>query len=95
MVTKNSPLSRLVSGYKESPQILLNVKVREKKDFSHFPEILDSMARIKDSLGHEGRIDLRFSGTEPLARIMIEGKDKNQIRTDAEMMVAVISKYLG
>lgn len=95
MVTKKSPLSQLISGYKESPQILLSIKVREKKDFSHFPEILNSMARIKDSLGHEGRLDLRFSGTEPLARIMIEGKDKNQIRTEAEIIAGVISKYLG
>jgi len=95
MVTKNSPLSRLVSGFKESPQILLNVKVREKKDFNHFPEIINTMSQIKDSLGQEGRIDLRFSGTEPLARIMIEGKDNNQIRTEAENMSTVISKYLG
>ncbi len=95
MVTKNTPLSKLASGYKESPQILLSVKVTKKEDFGHFPEILNTMGRIKDSLGHEGRFDLRFSGTEPLARIMIEGKDENQIRTEAENMAAVISKYLG
>ena len=95
MVTKNAPLSRLVSGYKESPQILLNVEVATKEDFSQFPEILNTMGRIKDSLGDEGRLDLRFSGTEPLARIMIEGKDENQIQTEAENMAAVISKYLG
>lgn len=95
MVTKNTPLSKLVSGYKASPQILLNVKVAKKEDFSHFPEILNIMDRIKDSLGNEGRLDLRFSGTEPLARIMIEGKDEKQIRADAENMAAVISKYLG
>ena len=95
MVTKNTPLSKLVSGYKESPQILRNVEVAKKEDFSHFPEILNIMDRIKDSLGNEGRLDLRFSGTEPLARIMIEGKDEKQIRADAENMAAVISKYLG
>jgi len=95
MVTKNFPLSKLVSGYKESPQILKNVKVREKKDFSHFPEILNSMARIEESLGQDGRIDLRYSGTEPLARVMIEGMDINQIRSDAETMAAVITKHLG
>lgn len=95
MVTKNTPLSKLVSGYKASPQILRNVEVAKKEDFSHFPEILNIMDRIKDSLGNEGRLDLRFSGTEPLARIMIEGKDEKQIRADAENMAAVISKYLG
>jgi phosphoglucosamine mutase len=95
MVTKNTPLSKLASGYKESPQILLNVEVAKKEDFSHFPEILNTMGRIKDSLGHKGRFDLRFSGTEPLVRIMIEGKDKNQIRAEAENMAAIISKYLG
>ncbi len=95
MVLKNTPLSKLVSGYKESPQILRNVEVAKKEDFSHFPEILNIMDRIKDSFGNEGRLDLRFSGTEPLARIMIEGKDEKQIRADAENMAAVISKYLG
>lgn len=95
MVTKNTPLSKLVSGYKASPQILRNVEVAKKEDFSHFPEILNIMDRIKDSLGNEGRLDLRFSGTEPLARIMIEGKDEKQIRADAENMAAVILKYLG
>lgn len=95
MVTKNSPLSQLVEGYKESPQILLNVKVAEKKDFNQFPEIIDTLSRVKDSLGQEGRIDLRYSGTEPLARIMIEGKDEAQIRTAAENMATVISKHLG
>ena len=94
-MTKNTPLSKLVSGYKESPQILRNVEVAKKEDFSHFPEILNIMNRIKDSLGNEGRLDLRFSGTEPLARIMIEGKDEKQIRAEAENMAAVISKYLG
>ncbi len=95
MVTKNTPLSKLASGYKESPQILLNIEVAKKEDFSHFPEILNTMGRIKDSLGNKGRFDLRFSGTEPLVRIMIEGKDKNQIRAEAENMAAIISKYLG
>ena len=94
MVTKNTPISKLVSDYKECPQILLNVEVKKKEDFSHFPEILNTMGRIKDSLGHEGRLDLRFSGTEPLARIMIEGKDAHQIRAEAENMAVVISKYL-
>lgn len=95
MVTKNTPLSKLVSGYKESPQILRNVEVAKKEDFSHFPEILNLMDRIKDSLGNEGRLDLRFSGTEPLARIMIEGKNEKQIQAEAENMAAVILKYLG
>jgi phosphoglucosamine mutase len=95
MVTKKSPLSLLISDYKESPQILLNVEVAKKEDFAHFPEIFNTMDRIKERLGFEGRLDLRFSGTEPLARIMIEGKDENQIRADAENMAAVILKYLG
>ena len=58
MVTKNTPLSKLVSGYKESPQILRNVEVAKKEDFSHFPEILNTMDRIKESLGDEGRIEI-------------------------------------
>lgn len=95
MVSNNAALSKLVSDFSECPQILLNVMVSKKEDFSRFPEIMDTMGRIEDRLGEEGRINLRYSGTEPLARIMIEGTDKGQIQTDAELMAAVISKYLG
>jgi phosphoglucosamine mutase len=95
LVSNNTSLSELVSDYKECPQILLNVSVTKKEDFNLFPEIVDTITQIKNRLGNEGRINVRYSGTEPLARVMIEGLDKKQIQTDAENMAAVISKFLG
>ena len=53
------------------------------------------MGRIENKLGREGRLNVRFSGTEPLARIMIEGKDSAQIQTDAQLIADVITKYMG
>lgn len=95
IATQNAPLSRLVENYKEYPQILVNVQVGEKIDFKKFPEIIKTMEEIKDRLGDTGRLNLRYSGTEPLARVMIEGTDKEQVQQYAQQMADVISKHLG
>lgn len=95
MTEYNLPLSRMVEDYEEFPQILKNVPVRKKVDFNHFPEILKTKEHIEDQLESSGRIELRYSGTEPLARIMIEGRDSVQIKGYAQKMADTISKYLG
>jgi phosphoglucosamine mutase len=95
MTEYNLPLSRMVEDYEEFPQILKNVPVRKKVDFNHFPEIIKTKEHIEGQLESSGRIDLRYSGTEPLARIMIEGQDSVQIKGYAQKMAETISKYLG
>jgi len=95
MATQNVPLSRLIEDFKEYPQVLVNVQVGKKIDFNRFPEIIKTMEEIEDRLGDTGRLNLRYSGTEPLARIMIEGTDKEQIQHYARQMADVISKHLG
>lgn len=89
------PLSNLVRDFKEFPQILANVRVREKIDFNEFPEIITVAEEIKNQLRNAGRLDIRYSGTEPLARVMIEGKDRKQIEDYAQRLTEVIAKYLG
>ena len=95
MAAYNLPLSKLVEDLEEYPQILLNVPVRKKTDFDQFPEIINAKEKIEKRLGDSGRLNVRYSGTEPVARVMIEGQDKGEIEDYASQMASVISKYLG
>lgn len=95
IVSRNTSLSELVKDFKEFPQILLNVRVTRKEDFNQFPEIKNAMDEIKKELADSGRLHLRYSGTEPVARIMIEGQDRGQIENQAQKMALLIERYLG
>lgn len=95
IVSRNTSLSELVKDFKEFPQILLNVRVTRKEDFNQFPEIKNAMDEIKKELADSGRLYLRYSGTEPVARIMIEGQDRGQIENQAQKMALLIERYLG
>jgi phosphoglucosamine mutase len=95
LLERGRPLSELAAGCGEYPQILVNVKVVRKADFGEFPEIGRTAEGIRAALGEDGRLDLRYSGTEPLARIMIEGQDRREIETHAGRLAEVIRKHLG
>jgi len=95
MAAQDLPLSKLVENFKEFPQLLVNVRVLRKVEFSRFPEIMNTMKEIESSLGESGRINIRYSGTEPVVRIMIEGPDKAEIESCARQMADAIHKYLG
>jgi phosphoglucosamine mutase len=95
MAAKDVPLSKLVEEYQEFPQILLNVRVKTKTDFRRFPEIMDKMNEIEEKLGASGRLHVRFSGTEPLARIMIEGQHQAEIEDYAQQVAGLIAKHLS
>jgi phosphoglucosamine mutase len=95
MLEREMPLSELASGCREYPQILVNVRVVRKADFEEFPEIVRTAERIRTALGEDGRLDLRYSGTEPLARIMIEGREREEIETHAGHLAEAIRKNLG
>lgn len=95
MLASGSTLSELAKKLKEFPQVLMNVKVREKVDFQQYPEIVRVLDEIRGKLQGVGRLDVRYSGTEPLARVMIEGEEQAQIEELARRMTGVIAKYLG
>ncbi len=92
---RNGRLSRLVDGLELYPQTLRNTVVREKADFDSVPGLTELVSRVEHTLGHEGRILLRYSGTEPLARIMIEGRDLVEIETMAKEIGDLIDRHLG
>ncbi len=95
MVDRNSSISELVRDFEEYPQILLNVNVSRKDDFHLYPEIMNAVDEIEKDLGQSGRFNLRYSGTEPLARIMIEGESQEQIETHARRLARIIQEKLG
>ncbi len=89
------PLSRLAAGLESYPQLIRNVRVREKVPFESLPAVLESRGRVTRALGAAGRLVLRYSGTEPLARIMIEGRERSHIEALAEELAAVIDDEIG
>jgi phosphoglucosamine mutase len=95
MLAAQLSFSGLAGGLKEFPQVLHDVRVREKLDFKLYPEIIQTMDEIKAALAGAGRLDVRYSGTESLARVMIEGEDLGRIEVLAGRMTSVIGKYLG
>jgi phosphoglucosamine mutase len=91
----NMPLSKLANIMKVYPQVLINVKVKRKPDISSVPEIKQTIDRAEAALGEDGRILVRYSGTEPLVRVMAEGKDQSEIEKQAGNIAGVIEKILN
>lgn len=95
MTHEYTPLHALTEGFQRFPQILVNVKVREKRPFIDVPAVQDLAAKTETILGDKGRLLLRYSGTEPLARVMIEGENHSEIARLARDLAAVIREQLG
>jgi phosphoglucosamine mutase len=91
----NKTLAELVAGFQRYPQVLVNVRVREKKPFADLPAVRELAQRIELELGDRGRLLLRYSGTEPLARVMIEGETEGEVKSQANALAAAIQDELG
>ena len=95
MAEEGKSLQELTEGFRTFPQILINVDVREKRPFAEVESIRSAAQHIEASLGSRGRLLLRYSGTEPLARVMIEGESQTEIEKLAQDLASVIGKALG
>ncbi len=95
MADNGGPLSKLVRDLEEYPQLLVNVPVSRKPDFGEFPEIGEALESVRVRLGGDGRFDLRYSGTEPLARVMVEAKSPTLVETCAREIAEAVRKKLG
>ena len=95
MKDEGRSLTELTCGFVRYPQILVNVKVREKVPFESVPAIANRTQQVQRELGDRGRLLLRYSGTEALARVMIEGEDEAQVRTSANTLADVIRAEIG
>jgi phosphoglucosamine mutase len=88
-------LADLASELTTFPQVLLNVRVRERAELRSVPAIAAVIERVEGLVAGHGRLLIRYSGTEPLLRVMLEGKEQNQIRAWAQDIVDVVKAELG
>ncbi|MEW6320058.1 MAG: phosphoglucosamine mutase [Acidobacteriota bacterium] len=77
------------------PQVLVNVRVKARTDFRANPAIADAIARLESRLDGHGRLLVRYSGTEPLLRIMLEGRDQQEIQAWARELADTVKAHLG
>ena len=95
MASENRPFSALVEGLREYPQLLLNVPVVKKVEFDKIPEINQAIEDVKRELTGRGRLNVRYSGTELLARVMVEAQDSDQVTRCGRQVADTIAKHLG
>ena len=79
MADSGKELSELAGELVTYPQVLVNVRVKQRTDLATVPAIVSTMRRVEEQLSGNGRLLVRYSGTEPLLRIMLEGKDDAEI----------------
>jgi phosphoglucosamine mutase len=95
MVRTGKPLADLVGDLKVFPQTIRNVRVREKAPFAEIPAVQAAITAAERELDGNGRVVVRYSGTEALARVMIEAESKEQIDRLAQSIVGSIQSALG
>jgi phosphoglucosamine mutase len=95
MKQENKPISELAACMKTYPQVLVNVKVKHRHDLATIPEIAKHMAEVEKKLDGTGRLLVRYSGTEPKVRVMIEGEDQDEIKRLADDLAVLIKEKLG
>lgn len=88
-------LSEMAAGFERFPQLIHNVRVREKVPFDRLPDVLEVRKNVEKDLDGSGRLVLRYSGTEPLARIMIEGRDRSRIEALAQQLAEALTQAVG
>ena len=96
LVETKKPLSELASVMEVLPQALVNAKVpnHKKESYMEYPEIADAIAVLEKKFNGEGRVLIRPSGTEPLVRVMIEGKDQKVIDEEAKKLAELITNTM-
>jgi phosphoglucosamine mutase len=95
MADTGRELADLASELVTYPQVLVNVRVKEKKDLRSVPAVAAAMERVEGRLAGQGRLLVRYSGTEPLLRVMLEGKDQQEIQAWASEIATTVREHLG
>jgi len=95
MQAGGQPLSQLRLGMRKYPQLLVNLKVRERIPLDQLPEVMETVKAVEKELGLNGRILLRYSGTEPKIRLLVETRDEALLQPVAERVLAPIRKHLA
>ncbi len=87
-----SELSRVMAVF---PQVLLNIDVKNKPEIENVPQIMEVIRSVEDHLGQKGRVLVRYSGTQPLCRVMVEGLHEDETRRYCQQIADVVKATLG
>ena len=88
-------LDELTADLHVYPQKLVNVRIREKKQLTELPSVAREIRLVEEALGGAGRVLVRFSGTEPLARVMVEGPDMAGVENYTARIAEAIRREMG
>ncbi len=95
MLERGRPLGELKQVMTRLPQALINVKVTRRADFESAPRVREAIRGVTADLGDRGRVVVRYSGTEPLVRVMVEGEEAAHVQACAENIATAIREELG
>ena len=95
MARTDKPLAELVADMKVFPQEIKNVHVREKIPFERLSGVMETIGRAESELGGNGRVVVRYSGTEKLARVMIEAESEAEMRRHTDAIAHAIQQAIG
>lgn len=95
LVSLKGSLESLVEGLKDYPQEIVNVRVKSKPPLDSIPEVARALAEAHESLGDNGRVVLRYSGTEPLARVMVEAEEQEDVDRFSESIAKALRSSIG
>ena len=95
LVAMQGSLETLVAGLKDYPQTIVNVEVKSKPPLENVPEVAKALREAHSALGSNGRIVLRYSGTEPLARVMVEAEHAADVERFSESIASAIRATIG
>jgi phosphoglucosamine mutase len=95
LVAISGSLDDLVAGLKDYPQTILNVRVKTKPPLDSIPEVAAALREAETALGENGRVVLRYSGTESLARVMVEAEHQADVTRFSESIAAAIRSTVG
>jgi phosphoglucosamine mutase len=95
LVALHGGLDTLMEGLKDYPQTIVNVKVKSKPALESVPEVAQALRDAVKTLGDNGRIVLRYSGTEPLARVMVEAEHAGDVERFSQSIAAAIRTAIG
>lgn len=95
LVALDGSLEELVEGLKHYPQVIVNVKVKAKPALDSLPAVASALAEAEAALGENGRIVLRYSGTEPLARVMVEAEHDADVQRFSQSIAAALRGAIG
>ncbi|RKY12921.1 MAG: phosphoglucosamine mutase, partial [Planctomycetota bacterium] len=95
MLRTNKRLSELAKVMRRFPQVLINVPVSSKPPLQNLPPVQEAVREAERLLGSTGRLLLRYSGTEPGARVMAEGDSRKKVKEAAELVADAIKRSIG